>query len=79
MEDCADVLHTLYPQFDFLFLFDHSCGHDKQQPDGLNAENMAKSYGDKQNYLRPIIKQKKDYLGPYPRTLQLGDTQFMVF
>jgi hypothetical protein len=80
MEDCADVLHTLYPQFDFLFLFDHSCGHDKQQPDGLNAENMAKSYGGKQNYLRPtIIKQEKDYLGPYPRTLRVGDTQFMVF
>jgi hypothetical protein len=41
--DCADVLHTLYPQFDFLFLFDHACSHDKQQPDGL-------SYGGKQNY-----------------------------
>ncbi len=67
MEDCADVLHTLYPQFDFLFLFDHSCGHDKQQRDGLNAENKAKSYGGKQHYLRPtIIKQEKNYLGPYP-------------
>jgi hypothetical protein len=41
---------------------------------------MAKSYGGKQNYFRPtIIKQQKDYLGPYPRTLQVGDTQFMGF
>jgi hypothetical protein len=40
LEDCIDVLKCLYPQYDILFLFDHSCGHDKQQPNGLNAENM---------------------------------------
>ncbi len=30
-EDCIDCLTTLYPEFDYLFLFDHSCGHDKQR------------------------------------------------
>jgi hypothetical protein len=38
LEDCIDVLKVLYPQFDFLFLFDHSCGHDRQKEDGLNVE-----------------------------------------
>jgi len=45
LKDCVDVLKCLYPQYDFLFLFDHSCGHDKHQPNGLNAENMLKNYG----------------------------------
>ena len=31
LEDCVDVLKCLYPQYDFLLLFDHSCGHDKQR------------------------------------------------
>ncbi len=30
---CMDSLTTLYPEFDYLFLFDHSCGHDKQRED----------------------------------------------
>ena len=29
-EDCINVVKTLYPEFDFMFLFDHSCGHDRQ-------------------------------------------------
>ena len=28
LEDCIDVLRCLYPQYDVLFMFDHSCGHD---------------------------------------------------
>jgi len=36
LEDCIDVLKVVYPQFNFLFLFDHSCGHDKQREDGFN-------------------------------------------
>ena len=30
LEDCCNVFHVLYTPFDFLFLFDHSCGHGKQ-------------------------------------------------
>ena len=29
LEDCIDCLTVLYPEYDFLFLFDRSCGHDK--------------------------------------------------
>ena len=80
LEDCTDVVTTLYPDFDFLFLFDHSCGHDKQREDGLNAHNMIKGFGGKQRKMRhTIIKQEEGYLGPYPRTLNVGDTQKMVF
>ncbi len=43
LKDCVGILKCLYPQYDFLFLFDHSCSHDKQQPNGLNVENMLKN------------------------------------
>ena len=59
LENCVDVVKALYPQYDYLFLFDHSCGHDKQQPDGLNSENMSKLYGGKQSYLQ-TQKQKEN-------------------
>ncbi|KAI2492374.1 hypothetical protein MHU86_22183 [Fragilaria crotonensis] len=45
LEDCVDILNVKYPQYDFLFLFDHSCGHDRQREDGLNVEKMSRSFG----------------------------------
>ena len=33
-KDCIDVVMTLHSEFNFIFLFDHSCGHDRQRPDG---------------------------------------------
>ena len=45
LEDCTDCLQLLYPQFDLLFLFDHSCRHDRQKEDRLNVENMNKEFG----------------------------------
>ena len=44
-EDAVDVLQVLYPTFDFVFLFDHSAGHSKQQIDGLNQLYMNKCFG----------------------------------
>ena len=29
VEDCVNVLKTIYPQYDFLFFFNYSCEHDK--------------------------------------------------
>ena len=79
LEDCVDVVKTLYPQYDFLFLFDHSCGQDKQREDGLNVNVMSKLYGGKQRILRTSkIKTHLGFLGKYPRTLNPGDTQKMV-
>jgi hypothetical protein len=71
LEDCLDVLKTLHPQYDFLFLFDHSCGHDKQQPNGLNAENMSNNYVGRQSV--------NGHLGPYRHSLTVGATQHFVF
>ena len=80
LEDCVDVLKYLYPQYDFLLLFDHSCSHDKQREDGLNVENTSKSYGGKQSTLQPsLIKEEHGYLGKFECTLKPMDTQFMVF
>ena len=48
LEDCVDVVKVLYPDHDYLFLFDHSCGHDRQREDGLSVTRMSKYYGGKQ-------------------------------
>jgi hypothetical protein len=45
LEDCIHCLKVLYPQYDFVFLLDHSCGHDRQREDGLNAGKMSKMFG----------------------------------
>jgi hypothetical protein len=80
LENCADIMNVMYPQYGYLFLFDHSCGHDKQQPNGLNAENMSKLYGGKQCYLHDTkIQQEQGYLGKFQRTLKPGDIQKMTF
>ena len=78
LEDCVDMLKVMYPQYNFLFLFDHSCGHDRQRDDGLNIENMPKKYGGQQAVLCSItVKQEQEYL-PYHQILKPGDEQSMV-
>jgi hypothetical protein len=81
LEDCADVLKALYPSYDYLFLFDHSSGHDKQRPDGLCAARMTKGFGRAQPKMRPSIILSADYLGRYdhPWILSVGQDQVMVF
>jgi hypothetical protein len=80
MEDCLDVMRVLYPQNEVLLLFDHSCGHDRQREDGLNVENMSKSYGGKQRIIRPsTIREERGYLGRFNRKLNPGDVQHFVF
>jgi hypothetical protein len=80
LKDCVDALKVLYPQYQFLFLFDHSCGHNRQKEDGLNVERMTKSFGGAQTRLRStIINQTQGYLGPYLPKLKPGDTQSMIF
>ena len=82
LEDCADVVKTLYPQFQFLFLFDHSCGHDRARDDALNVRNMNRGFGVSQPAMHESVIQKaKGYLGPHEhdKKLHVGDTQYMVF
>jgi hypothetical protein len=38
LEDCVNVIMHLYPEYEYLFLFDHSSCHDKQTEDGLNIK-----------------------------------------
>jgi hypothetical protein len=65
VEDCCDVITNLYPQYDFLFLVDHSSGHDKQSEDGLNMTRMTRNFGGAQKKLRDtLIKQVKGLFRP---------------
>jgi hypothetical protein len=43
--DVVDCLQTLYPEYKFLSLLDHSQGHAHKTNGALSALNMAKGYG----------------------------------
>jgi hypothetical protein len=81
-EDCIDVLQTLYPQFDYVFLVGHSNGHDRMKPNGLNAQKVNKYYGGKQVSMRDSKLTSKECFGKYHNKdykLQLNSTQSMVY
>ena len=78
-EDCVDVVKTLHPELEFLFLFDHSCGHDRQRPDGLSVTKVNKTAGGVQPKMRQSKMETEEFLGPFPATLRVGDYQQMVF
>jgi hypothetical protein len=78
-EDCADVASTLHPEYEFIFLFDHSCGHDRQRPDGLSAPKMNKSFGGAQPRMRRSHIETNEYLGRFPARLEVGHYQYMNF
>ena len=75
-----DCIKVLFPQFDFVFLFDHSQGHAKKLVGGLDAYSMNRGYGGAQPMMRESkIKEHDGYLGSNARTLEVGDTQSFVF
>eukprot|EP00957_Ditylum_brightwellii_P206956 15350784-Ditylum_brightwellii.AAC.1 len=46
LEDILDVLYVAYgDKFDYLFLFDHSCGHDHMRTDALNINATSVGFG----------------------------------
>jgi hypothetical protein len=48
LEDVLDVLYVAFgDKYDFVPLFDHSCGHDRMRPDALNVNCMNVGYGGK--------------------------------
>jgi hypothetical protein len=81
LEDCVDCLKVVCPDFDFVFLFDHSSGHSKKRHGGLDAGNMNSGFGGAQPVMRndSIIVQMDGYLGPYDSVLAVGMAQSMVF
>jgi hypothetical protein len=79
-EDCVDVIQALFPGYDSVWTFGHSCGHNRGCPDGLVVGNMQTLWGGKQSHIRDSITEcKEGFLGPYSPKLHPGDTQTMVF
>jgi hypothetical protein len=80
LEDIVDCLKTIYPQFDYYFLFDHSNGHDRKRPDGLCVNKVSKYYGGSQPIMRESVVIESD-IGPYegPGILRAGDVHVKVF
>ena len=65
-EDCVDCVQALYPDYDSVWMFDHSCGHDQGREDGLVAGNMSLLWGGKQGRIRAAeIKEANGYLGQH--------------
>jgi hypothetical protein len=82
LEDCMDCLSVLHPSLDFVYLFDHSNGHDRLQPNGLSSTRISKYYGGKQPIMRDSVLTDIKCFGPfhdhtYP--LQFNSTQSMIF
>lgn len=80
-EDVVDCCKALYGDaIDFLFLFDHSCGHDRRPPGALDAKAMNASYGGNQPVFNPSkIEAHEGYLGNFYPLLRPGDMQSFVF
>ena len=79
-EDVVDCLKVLYPEFEFVFLFDHSQGHARKRNGALDAKQMSKNFGGAQPPMRETtILSDEGFLGPFTPMLGIGDTQSMVF
>ena len=54
LEDCIDVLQAIHGElYEYVFLFDHSCGHDRKRADGLDARLIRKNFSGKQPRMHP--------------------------
>jgi hypothetical protein len=73
-------LKAACPDFDFVFLFDHSSGHSKKRHRGLNAANMNSGFGGgHQPFMRQSnIIQIDGCLGLFDPALAVGDEQSMT-
>ena len=79
-KDCIDVFNVLFPNFDFIFLFDHSNGHNNMQPNSLNANKISICFDGKQPHMRDAVIDSPRLLGPFHTSdheLQLGSSQKM--
>ena len=81
-EDVVDVLKALYgDSYCFLFFFDHSSGHDKLRPNGLNYNGLNVKHGGGQHVMRNSKIESTAYLGSFehPNKLQVGQVQSMQY
>ena len=79
--DFLDLFEFLYPGYQLQVEIDWSAGHSKFRAGALSAKAMNTEYGGKPSAMRDtVIEREEGFLGPNPgRTLQVGDTQRMVF
>ena len=64
IEDCVDVLtFALGEKFDYCLLLDHSQGHNRKKPNGLNAEKMTKGHSSAQVKMRDSDKLTHENIG----------------
>lgn len=73
VEDVLDVMEAWFPGHEFLVEVDHSSGHDKFKPDGLNVNNMGAGVGGKQRMLRTSTNLNEKCIGPYPAVVKVPD------
>ena len=64
LEDIIDVLAHTHPAFDLLFLFDHSNGHDRLQPNGLSMTKISMRHGGMQPRMRDSVLTSDEF-GPF--------------
>jgi hypothetical protein len=70
-------VQILYPEYDFIFLFDHSQGQARNRGGALNAAHMSRTYDGAQPVLRNrIMLEEEGYLGTnLPRLLNVTLSQ----
>ena len=88
LEDVIDVLFVAFgKKYVFLFLFDHSCGHDRMHPDALNVNAMNVGFGGRIGHEMmhdSKILEVHGFLGKFlntddPCQLKKGDIQRFYF
>ena len=75
MEYLLDCLKVLYPYFGFIFLFYHSCGHNRSREGGLKTSIIRKYFGGKQpNMIETVIMGGGGFPGSYNPILATDNT-----
>ena len=69
LEDCCDVLEILYPDYAYMFQFDHSCGHDRMLEDGLRVNRLTRSYGGAQPKMHDTEIKHQGFLGSFSKSV----------
>jgi hypothetical protein len=77
-EDITDCLQALFPDHDFVFIFDQSSGHAHKRKNGLSTVGINASWGGKQREMRQTTITE-GCLGPYTSLVVVGDNQKMNF
>ena len=62
-DEATEKFITEYPQYNFLFIFDHSYRHNSRQENGLDVKHMNLGFRGKHlNMYNTLIKEKYVYL-----------------